>query len=145
MQREYKFRAWDTRLKQWVVQGFSIFGETTLFNLIGIYCLENKGDGDSLERYNDIVVTQWTEHVINGTDLYEGDIVQEGDDYYVCIWMRAWSMYHFMEAEKFLINEEVESYGADISYLTCLPVNRRNMKNITHCGNIFENRELLTK
>ncbi len=58
--RDMKFRCYDKKLKQWVVEGFHIFGEVTLFNIIGQHCYETKGEDDSLSRYNDMEVTQWT-------------------------------------------------------------------------------------
>lgn len=74
--REIKFRAWDKKFRQWVVTGFHVFGETTLFNLIGTHCYETKGEGDSLDRYKDIEVTECTGLPKNDKDIYEGDIIR---------------------------------------------------------------------
>ena len=41
MQREIKFRAWDKKLKQYIITGFYILGETTAFNLIEQYYKDN--------------------------------------------------------------------------------------------------------
>ena len=37
MERELKFRAWDKKLKQYIVTGFYILGETTAFNRTVLY------------------------------------------------------------------------------------------------------------
>ena len=59
-QREIKFRLWDKLKKEMVFEGFHVFGEVTLFNAIGTYAYETKGERTSLERYNDFEIMQFS-------------------------------------------------------------------------------------
>jgi len=80
MNRELKFRAWDTFTKNMVVTGFSIIGETTEFNLLDQYGREypNPEYGeDYCMRMNDFVIMQYTGIKDElGQDIYEGDVVR---------------------------------------------------------------------
>ena len=76
-QREMKFRAWDEATSKMVFTGFHIIGEVTMFSAIEQYCYETKGESNTLDRINDIIITQYTgAKDFNGNDIYEGDVVR---------------------------------------------------------------------
>lgn len=71
----HKFRAWDNRNKKFIAEGFSVIGETTMFQMIEEYCEQNMGDAKTfLHRLGDIVITQRFE--VDGVGYYEGDNVR---------------------------------------------------------------------
>jgi uncharacterized phage protein (TIGR01671 family) len=83
--RALKFRAWDKVSKKFLhpwPHGFSILGETTCFDLIGMQLKERNPEKTTLDMLNDVVITQFTGlHDKNGlTDIYEGDIIDENSN-----------------------------------------------------------------
>lgn len=84
MNREIKFRAWDNLQNKFLFpypDGFDILGETTCFDLIGQQLKAFTPNKTTLERLNDVEITQFTGlKDKNGKEIYEGDIVVYGND-----------------------------------------------------------------
>lgn len=121
MNRQIKFRAWDSKNKKFPFIGFHIIGECTAFDLINQY---------RLEELNDLVVTQYTGlQDAKGNDIYEGDLVKFRDDFTAeIIWCE--------EDAAFQVKSENKG-GAFL--------NSNYMLNFEIIGNIFENTDLLKK
>ena len=136
--RDIKFRAFDKLSKMFIANGFHIIGETTMFGAIDAFIKNNRGGKSFLERYEDIVIQQYTGlKDKNGNEIYEGDILkfQENDDPEdlnwiigdVVFWEGAFRLKHveYETLSEFIM--ERKDYNLDMDIV----------------GNIFENPELL--
>lgn len=76
MNRLSKFRAFDSLRKVMIATGYHVIGEVTMFGIIDQYISEHLEGKSHLERYNDIIESQFMEHKDkNNKDVYEGDIL----------------------------------------------------------------------
>lgn len=93
--REIRFRAFSKKFKEYISIGFSVLGETTAFNLVELWYIENKGIKEGLLDLvlNDVIIEQLTGvKDKNGVDIYEGDICNSS--YFkkaeVVFWQNSW-------------------------------------------------------
>lgn len=143
MNREIKFRAWDKETKKMIITGFHVFGEVTLFNIIGEYLYENLcGKDSSLLRYNDVVVTQYLGlKDRNKNEIYEGDIVDEYGELFVVVWDSRSAKFSL----QFIYSDD---YLSEVLGNASIPQTHKDIPVYFPCtikGNIFENPELLKK
>lgn len=132
MTHELKFRAWDSYLKKMVAVGFHVVGEVTVFGMIDTWVKENRCEKPLLVRYDDMIITQYIiSKDINGKDLYDGDIITlSGSPYFYEI---VWNGYGWGIDSKGVVSEHIQPFTSAISTRAIL------------AGNIFENRELISK
>lgn len=116
-QRTLKFRAWDNKNKKFPFKKFYIVGETTIFDLLKQY---------KLEECDDLIIQQFTGLQDNkGEDIYEGDIL--------IIWIdedRQTDLYEVKDLRELYLE-----CNRDDSYY--------RISSMKIVGNIFENPELL--
>jgi len=158
MNREIKFRAYHPKKGWYPLAPFYIIGETTAFDLLKQYFLE---------EYNDIVVIQqYTgKNDINGNPIYEGDLVEfvyavQGDnspkasygvyeifynDYSAAFYLRVIKKNWF--DSQFRTTTEVRVYSTNpdcpLIEITELPLMNYGICRVI--GNIFDNPEFLDK
>ena len=78
-----RFRAFDLKNKKFAFVGFHILGEVTLLGALDIYKHENSL---SLDETLELKITQDTgAKDIQGTDIYEGDILQAPSGLYFLV------------------------------------------------------------
>jgi len=84
--REIKFKAWDKKKKEWVFgYPFHVIGETTLFDLLKQYSIENLTD---LEIVQYTGQKDRTENADDRKEIYRGDILgAEGMHNMEVVWL----------------------------------------------------------
>lgn len=153
MNREIKFRAWDTLKKVMIAEGFHVIGEVTMFSEIDNYCLSNHEGKSALERYGDIEIMEFSNHQINGVDLYECDIIrntksddeEDENEYLICCFIKEWGMFGVLTIDEYhkYLREGAESL--DEYMFWTFPIQDKDNEQRRICGNIYQNPELITQ
>lgn len=148
-QRSFIFRAWDSKLKQWALEEFYLFGETTMFDQLGAYLIETRGIGKALPAYNDLIVTQQSPFKDKDQNtIFEGDILKEGNDLYIVSFGEIklgpddWGVQRVIHGWRIQFLDEEDSYGTlsqnDPGYGVCT-------SDCLIAGNIFQHKHLIEK
>ena len=128
-----------------IVTGFHVFGECTLFNVIGHYLHEKALDKDPIDRYDDVVIMQFTGLLDNNKkEIYEGDIVRYAYDWDYSD--KEMKVRVFKKGKKASYIGRVDWEGDEYAHFVVNPY-RINLAPAMHLteiiGNIYENPELL--
>ncbi len=122
-QRNIRFRAWSQKKAKFLVEGFHIIGETTLFDLLGQY---------RVEELDDPIITEWTGFVdLKGVKVYEGDIIQSVLVPWGSSLKETIAPIYFSKGA-FKAIAPLDSY-----------VKSKDVLNVTVIGNIYENANLI--
>lgn len=137
-----KFRAWEESSKtmiDWISLTQTIFNRNGLSLMYSMLC------------NNTIPKMLFTEHQVNGVDLYESDILrntksddyEDENEYLVCVFIKEWAMFGLLSIEEYhkYINEGAD--GLDEYMFWTFPIEDRDNEQRRICGNIYENPELL--
>lgn len=135
--RTIKFRLWDNLQNEMFFEGFNVFGEVTMFNAIGTYAYETKGERSSLERYNDFIIMQFTGLKDGNKDIYEGDCLKNKNYSGVVVFTDGCFC---LEIKK---QHEKDLAPFTFSYDAGQIIPLYNFENLSIIGNVFQNPELL--
>lgn len=136
MNRDIKFRVWDTRFGGFIGNRWN---NSFSFNLVDWACQHDHNNRHSWLDYN--LEKDWSNYVVqqytgltdkNGKEIYEGDI------------LKCKGYNNRFDTEGYCYNMEVKdiivsSRESEASGFIYIPINREII------GNVFENSELLTK
>lgn len=142
-----KFRAFDSLRKVMIATGYHVIGEVTMFGIIDQYIAEHLEGKSHLDRYKDIVESQFTGVLDkDGNEIYDGDILG-GEIYKVRLdGTKVENSEYQSEPKQILWVEDSWGYRTKLSHLPKDSFTRGitiPAKYFYIIGNIFENPELI--
>lgn len=143
--RQIKFRAWSKKYKEYISIGFSVLGETTAFNLIELWYIEEKGVSEGILdlMFNDVVLEEFTGlKDKNRKEIYEGDKFEgeEGNEYYVVEYNSNYARFEVSYYGYNMFHNEGggEEFSSEISRIDCNCLDMDSLSSIEVIGNINE-------
>ena len=138
MNREIKFRAWDSKTKKWLfgyeypnLGGFSMKGEVMLFGEYSRFF-----ESIPIEDWDKIILMQYTGlKDKNGKEVYEGDVIRQSSD--LCIIESCVGGFDCQMLVELKNGGTLRGSVYNFSFLS--------EKYCEIIGNIYENPELLTQ